>query len=97
SYGANNLSATNNPSNVAGKLGNAVYLARPNSQSLSIADNAALSMGSGVDFTIAALVYPLSSGSQVVFTGVAAVAGQCSYGMSIPSTLKPTIRVSLEG
>lgn len=55
-HGANTLTNNNGATFVAGKVGNAVQLVAASSQYLSIADNAALSMGD-IDFTIGAWVY----------------------------------------
>jgi hypothetical protein len=54
-HGANDLAPTNTPGNATGIVGSAVALASASSQYLSIADNAALSMGD-IDFSICAWV-----------------------------------------
>lgn len=56
SAGANNLADNNTVTQATGKQGNAAQFTAANSEYLSIADNAALSMGD-IDFTIAGWVY----------------------------------------
>lgn len=55
SHGSNTLTNNNTATFTTGKVGNAANFARASSQYLSIADNAALSMGD-IDFTIACWV-----------------------------------------
>ncbi|MDP3722930.1 MAG: LamG-like jellyroll fold domain-containing protein [Candidatus Omnitrophota bacterium] len=55
--GPNDLADHNTVTQAAGKKGNAALFTAANNESLSIPDNAALSMGAEVDFTIAAWVY----------------------------------------
>lgn len=56
SVGANHLTDNNTVTQAVGKVGNAAQFTTANSESLSIVDNAALSMGD-IDFTIAGWVY----------------------------------------
>lgn len=56
SHGVNHLTDNNTVTSVAGKINNAAEFTAANSESLSILDNAALSMGD-IDFTIAAWIY----------------------------------------
>ena len=56
SHGANHLTDNNTVGQDTGKLGSAAWFVATNEESLSIADNAALSMGD-LDFTIAGWVY----------------------------------------
>jgi hypothetical protein len=56
SHGSNHLTDNNTVGQAAGKLGNAASFVASNEESLSIADNAALSMAD-IDFTIAGWVY----------------------------------------
>jgi hypothetical protein len=55
SVGANHLTDNNTVMSTTGKVGDAADLVRANSESLSIADNAALSVGD-IDFTVGAWV-----------------------------------------
>jgi len=56
SYGSNNMTANNNPGYVTGVVGNAIDFVRSSSQSLSLADNASISLGGDVDATFGAFV-----------------------------------------
>ena len=61
SIGGNDLTDTNTVTQAAGKIDTAAHFTAANNESLSIADNAALSMGDD-DFTLAAWVYLDSKG-----------------------------------
>lgn len=56
SHGSNHLADTNTVTSAAGKLGNAAVFASANSERLTIADNASLSIGAGVSFAFAGWV-----------------------------------------
>lgn len=56
SAGINHLTDNNTVTQAAGKIGNSAQFVTANSETLSVADNTALSMGD-IDFTIAAWVY----------------------------------------
>jgi hypothetical protein len=60
-FGSNTLTPTGAPGNATGKIGQAAQFVAASSQYLSIADNAALSMGD-IDFSVGAWVY-LDSGT----------------------------------
>lgn len=55
--GSNDLTDNNTVTQATGKVGNAAQFTAANSESLSIADNADVSMGAGVQFTIAGWFY----------------------------------------
>lgn len=60
SHGTNHLTDNNTVGSATGKVGNAASFVAANSESLSIVDNASLSMGAGVRLTIAAWVHATS-------------------------------------
>ena len=66
SHRANHLTDNNTTGQAAGKVGNAALFVAANEESLSIADNADLSMGD-IDFTVAGWVYFTTT----AFTGLA--------------------------
>lgn len=68
SAGANTLTDNNTVTQGVGKVGFAGQFTAANAEYLSIADNAALSMGAGVQFTVAAWVFgnTFSSSSPIV-------------------------------
>ncbi len=57
SVSTNHLTDNNTVTQAAGKVGNAAQFTAANSESLSITDNAALSLGADSDFTIACWIY----------------------------------------
>lgn len=63
SVGSNTLTDNNTVTQATGKIGNAAQFTSANNESLSIADNAALSMGD-VDFALACWVYFDSTGNR---------------------------------
>lgn len=68
SAGANTLTDVNTVTQAAGKIGNAGQFTAANTEYLSRADNAALSMGVGVHFTFAAWVYPDTLGAMAILS-----------------------------
>jgi len=81
--GPHDLADHNTVTQAAGKKGNAAQFTAANVESLSIADNASLSMEAEVDFSIAAWVYLTDdSGSKtVVFKGTPATTPGIAYGL----------------
>ena len=65
SFGSNTLTDNNTVTQAVGKVGNAASFVATNSEYLSIADNAALSMGD-IDFTIAGWVYLDTKANEVI-------------------------------
>ena len=65
SSGTSHLTDNNTVTQAAGKVGNAAQFTRANSESLSVADPAALSMGD-IDFTLAAWVYLDSTANSIM-------------------------------
>ena len=83
--GANDLTDHNTVTQAAGMLGNAAQFTSANSEYLSSADTAALSMAAHLDFSITAWVYPDSkpAGDNMFILGkmIDGAAGNAEYGM----------------
>lgn len=86
-HGSNHLTDNNTVGSAAGKLGNAAQFVAANSEYLSIADNAGLSMGAGVRFTLAAWVYPdTTTAIQNIIAKRSSGAGSYEYFLRLDST-----------
>ena len=81
SVGTSHLADNNSVVQIAGKVGDAASFTGSSSQYLSINDNAALSMGSGVDFTLAAWYWVNSAA--VSSDGIISKGGVSEYFMDV--------------
>ena len=82
-FGANDLTDNNTVTSNTGKQSNAAQFTYANSESLSITDNASLSM-SNADFTVAAWVYmdtKANSGRVIIAKGDVLVSGNSEYAL----------------
>lgn len=66
SVGSNHLTDNNTVSSTTGKIGTAALFVAANSEYLSLTDNATVSVGGAVDFTLSAWVYLNSTGNQII-------------------------------
>ena len=97
SHGANNLSDNNTVTQAAGKLGNAAKFTAANSEYLSHADNADLSMGAGVRMTITAWVYLDSrTGTEETIAGKRDI-GSLEYSLRVDASNQFSFFVSSNG
>lgn len=111
SKGGNTLTDTNTVASTIGKLGNAGLFVKANSERLTIADNAALSVGD-IDFYIAAWVYPTlddgasqhtiagkagSSGNRAWYLYIDWAANQAKFRVFDPTDASTTVTASTFG
>jgi hypothetical protein len=78
-YGSNSLADNNTVTQAAGKVGNCAVFTQANNESLSIADNAALSMGVNQSFTIAMWVKQTSLDAGVLVGKSGGVSGNGEF------------------